>query len=139
MIAEELVQFGVSLYDVGTVWRKHRLDILDTANQNAINLKRKLGAVPPQNVPVEEFHRRVKLAPFQYRKCICILSNYTGIPKSTLHRALKGGLLTVTKSSIKPLLTENYFMTSMVQSSGETRMMTTTMMTRSANRTLRWT
>ena len=32
MIAEELVQFGVSAKYVGTVWRKHRLDILDTAS-----------------------------------------------------------------------------------------------------------
>ena len=67
MIAEELVQFGVLLYYVGTVWRKHRLDILDTANQDIIaNLKHKLGTGPPPKVQVEELHRRVKLAPFWY-------------------------------------------------------------------------
>jgi hypothetical protein len=48
MIAEELAQFGVSAKYVGTVWRKHRLDILDTANRDIItNLKHKLGARPP--------------------------------------------------------------------------------------------
>ena len=78
MIAEELVQFGVSAKYVGTGWRKHRLGILDTANRDIIaNLKHKLGAGPPLTVPVEELHRRVKLAPFRYCKCICVLSNYT--------------------------------------------------------------
>ena len=101
MIAEELVQFGVSAYYVGTIWRKHKLDILDTANRDIIaNLKHKLGAGPPRKVPVEELHRRVKLAPFRYRKDIRTLADYTGIPKSTLHRALKAGLL-------KVLLTED--------------------------------
>ena len=102
MIAEELAQFGVSAKYVGTVWRKHRLDILDTANRDIItNLKHKLGARPPRTVPVEELHRRVTLAPFWYRKCKRVLSNCTGIPKSTLHNAMKGGLLKVSKSIIR--------------------------------------
>jgi hypothetical protein len=33
-IAEELDTFGVSPYYVGTIWRKHKQDILDTVNRD---------------------------------------------------------------------------------------------------------
>ncbi len=83
------------------------MDILGTVNRDMItNLKHKLGAGPPRKVPVEELHRRVKLALFWYCKDIYTLASYTGIPKPALHDVLKGGLLKVAKSSIKPLLTE---------------------------------
>ena len=35
-IAEELNTFGVSPYYVGTIWRKHKQDILDTVNHDLV-------------------------------------------------------------------------------------------------------
>ena len=35
-IAEELNTFGVSPYYVGTIWRKHKQDILDTVNRDLV-------------------------------------------------------------------------------------------------------
>jgi len=36
-IAEELNTYGVSPYYVGTIWRKHKQDILDTVNRDLVN------------------------------------------------------------------------------------------------------
>ena len=35
-IAEELNTFGVSPYYVGTIWRKHKQDIVDTVNRDLV-------------------------------------------------------------------------------------------------------
>jgi hypothetical protein len=53
-----------------------------------------------------ELHKKVKAVPFQYRKNVRTLAFKIGIPKSTVHDALKKGLLKHTRNSIRPILTD---------------------------------
>jgi hypothetical protein len=53
---------------------------------------------------VELRYEEVKAVPFHYRKNV--LAFQVGIPKSTLHDALKKGLLKHTRNTIRPILTD---------------------------------
>ena len=68
-------------------------------------LAHKKGAGAPRRISIKDLHRRVRAVPFKDRKCIRSLGKKVGIPRATLGRALKLGLLKTTKSHIKPILT----------------------------------
>jgi hypothetical protein len=106
-IAKELIAFGVTPGYVGRCWRKYKQDILDTADQDLVKtLKRLPSSGCARKISVAELHERVKAVPFQYRKNVRTLAFKIGIPKSTVHDALKKGLLKHTCSSIRPILTD---------------------------------
>ena len=89
-IAEELNSFGVSDLYVAELWRKHKQDILDTVNRDLDkSLKQLSGSGHPQKISVVELYEKVKAVPFQYRKNVRTLAFKVGIPKSTIHNALK--------------------------------------------------
>ena len=104
-IAEELIPLGVSWRYVADIWRKHKESILDALVDLKRALAHKKGAGAPRRISIEDLHRRVGAVPFKDRKCIRSLGKKVGIPRATLGRALKLGLLKTTKSHIKPILT----------------------------------
>jgi hypothetical protein len=67
-------------------------------------LKHRKGAGPPRRISIEELQNRVKAVPFTFRKNIRTLACKVGIPRTTLHRALKIGCLQKSSNSIKPFL-----------------------------------
>ena len=69
-------------------------------------LKHKKGGGSPRRISVQELHARVRQVDLHFCKGICTLAQKIGVPKSTLHDAMKRGLLRTTKSHIKPILTE---------------------------------
>ncbi len=107
-IAEELSAFGVSPFYVGTIWRKHNQDILDTVNRDLV---RSLNSLPrsgrPRKISVAELYEKVKAVPFHsYHKNVRILAFKIGIPKTTIQDALKKCLLKHTHNTIRPILTD---------------------------------
>jgi hypothetical protein len=106
-IAEELNSFGVSKIYVRKLWRKHKQDILDTINRDLVkSLKRLPGSGGQRKISVVELYEKMKAVPFQYRKNVRTLAFKVGIPKSTIHDALKKGLLKHTRNTIRPILTD---------------------------------
>ncbi len=106
-IAEELNTFGVSPWYVGYIWRKHKQAILDTVNQDLVkSLKRLSGSGRPRKISVVELYAKVKAVPFHFCKNVRTLACKVGIPKSTIHDALKKGLLKHTRNTIRPILTD---------------------------------
>ncbi len=103
-IAEELIPLGVSWRYVADIWKKHKESIHNSA---CVDLKgalaQKKGAGVPRCISIEDLHCRVRAVPFKDRKCIWSLGKKVGIPRATLERALKLGLLKTTKSHIKPI------------------------------------
>ena len=73
-IAEELVTFGVSPYYVGSIWRKHKQDILDTVSLDLVkSLKTLPGSGCHYKSSVVELYAKVKAVPFHYHKNVCDL------------------------------------------------------------------
>jgi hypothetical protein len=70
-----------------------------------MSVKHQKGVGKPRKISIAELHTRVRAVPFHFRKNVRTLSFKIGIPRSTVHRALKLGLLESTKNSIKPILT----------------------------------
>jgi hypothetical protein len=106
-IAEELSTFGVSPFYVGTIWRKHNQDILDTVNHDLVkSLKALPHSCHPRKISIVELYEKVKAVPFQYRKNVWTLAFMVGIPKSKIYDALKKGLLKHTHNTIRPILTD---------------------------------
>jgi hypothetical protein len=64
-----------------------------------------MGSGRLRKISIAELHIRVKAVPFHFRKNIRTLSFKIGIPTTTIHRALKLGLLKSSKNSNKPNLT----------------------------------
>jgi hypothetical protein len=94
-IAEELNTFGVSPYYVGYIWRKHNQYILDTVNHDLVKSRKTLpGSGQPRKISVVELYENVQAVTFHYRKNVPTLAFKVSIPKSTIHNALKKGLLT---------------------------------------------
>ena len=107
-IAEELNSFGVSDVYVAKLWRKHKQDILDSVNRDLVmSLKRLSGSGGQRKISVVELYEKVKAVPFQYRKNVRTLAFKVGIPNSTIHDALKKGLLKHTHNTIRPILADN--------------------------------
>ena len=105
-ISNELSSLGVSPRYVGDVWRKYKEQILDTLNHDLMeSLKHRKGAGPPRRISIEDLQTRVKAVPFRFRKNIRTLAYKVGIPRSTLHDALKKGCLQKSSNSINPFLT----------------------------------
>ncbi len=105
-VSQELSSLGVSPRFVADVWRKHKGDILDPLNKDLYMLvKNKMGSGRLRKISIVELHIRVKAVPFHFRKNIRTLSFKIGIPTTTIHRALKLGLLKSSNNSIKPILT----------------------------------
>ncbi len=72
------------------------------ANRDLVkSLERLPGTGRPRKISM-----RVTAIPFQYRKNIRTLDFKIGIPKSTIHDALKRGHLKHTCNSIRPILTD---------------------------------
>ncbi len=106
-IAEELIKFWVTPGYVIRCWRKYKQGILDTENRDLVkSLKWLPGSGHARKISVAELHKKVKAVPFQYRKNVMTLAFKIGIPKSTVHDALKKGLLKHTRISIMPILTD---------------------------------
>ncbi len=68
-------------------------------------VKNKPGSGRLRKISVLELHLYVKAVPFHFRKNLRTLSFKIGIPLTTIHLALKLGLLKLSKNSIKPILT----------------------------------
>jgi hypothetical protein len=68
-------------------------------------VKKKPGSGRLRKISIAELHLRVKAVPFHFRKNVRTLSFKIGIPRSTIQRAMKLGLLKSSKNSIKPILT----------------------------------
>jgi hypothetical protein len=65
---------GVSPYYVGTIWRKHKQDILDTVSLDLVkSLKTLPGSGCHYKSSVVELYAKVKAVPFHYRKNVCDL------------------------------------------------------------------
>ncbi len=60
----------------------------------------------PRYITIEELYVQVRSVEWHPCKDICTLAKKIGMPKSTLHDAMKRGILWTTKSHIKPMLTE---------------------------------
>ena len=102
-IAEELNSFGVSPYYVDYIWRKYNQDILDTVNRDLVkSLKTLPGSGHPRRISVVELYAKVKAVPFHYHKNVQTLAFKVGIPKSTIHDALKKGLLSTLRIRLGP-------------------------------------
>ncbi len=66
-IAEELNTFGVPPYYVGTIWRKHKQDILDTVNRDLVKSLQTLpGSGRRRKISVVELYAKVKAVPFNF-------------------------------------------------------------------------
>jgi hypothetical protein len=95
----------VRLGGITDVWRKHKEEILDPLNKDIyVSVKHQKVPGHPRKVSVAELHARVKAVPFHFCKNVSTLSFKIGIPTTTLHRALKLGLLKLSKNSIMPIL-----------------------------------
>jgi hypothetical protein len=102
-IAEDLNTFGVSPYYVGTIWRKHKQDILDIVNRDLVKSLQTLpGSGRRCKISVVELYAKVKAVPFHFHKNVRTLASKVGIPKSMIHDALKKGLLKHTRNTIRP-------------------------------------
>jgi hypothetical protein len=105
-VLQELSSLGVSPRYVADVWQKHKGDILDLLNKDLYMLvKNKTGSGLLRKISIAELQLRVKAVPFHFRKNIRTLSFKIWIPTTTIHRAMKLGLLKSSKNSIKPILT----------------------------------
>jgi hypothetical protein len=88
------------------VWRRHKEDNLDRLNKYLyMSVKHKKGVGKPQKISIAELHTRVRAVPFHFCKNVQTLSFKIGIPRSTVHRALKLELLKSSQNSIKLILT----------------------------------
>ncbi len=106
-VACELGQLGVLPRYVGDIWRRHKGAIVDSLIHDLMEeLKHKKGAGAPRRISVEELHAQVRSVEWNFCKDFCTLAQKIGVPTTTLHRAVKQGLLWTTKSHIKPMLTE---------------------------------
>ena len=106
-IAHDLITLGVSPRYVGDLWRKHKEKILNTIMYDLRHcLAHKKGAGAPRRVSVADLHERVRAVPFNDRKNIRSLAKAVGIPRPTLGRAIKRGLLRTSKSHVRPMLTQ---------------------------------
>ena len=93
-VSQELFSLGVSPKFVDDVWRKHKGDILNLLNKDLyMVVKKKPGSGRLWKISIAELHLRVKVFPFHFRKNIRTLSFKIGIPRSTIQRAMKLGLL----------------------------------------------
>jgi len=92
---------------VGTIWRKHKQDILDTVNRYlAKSLQTLPGSGRRRKISVVELYAKVEAVPFHFRKNVWTLASKVSIPKSTIHDALKKGLLKHTWNTLRPILTD---------------------------------
>ncbi len=73
-------------------------------NKDLSSVKQLKGSGRHRKISVLELHSRVKAVPFHFCKNLRTLSFKIGIPLTTIHRALKLGLLKSSKNSIKPIL-----------------------------------
>ncbi len=107
-VAQELGQFGVSPSYVGDIWQRHKDAIVDSLRHDLKESLKKHKKVPgrPQRISIEELHARVMSVEWHFCKDFCTLSKKIGVPTSTLHRAMKCGILRTTKGHIKHMLTE---------------------------------
>jgi len=68
-ITEELNTFGASPCCVGTIWRKHKQDILDTVNRDLVKILKTLpGSGRHRKISVVELCAKEKAVPFHYHK-----------------------------------------------------------------------
>jgi len=106
-VAERMVKQGwvkVNPRTVQNLWQKYKQSIL-YPEVYVHDVSRKKGSGEKRSITTEELQAMVKEVPFSDRQDLRSLAIKVGIPKSTLHRALKYGALQRTTSSIKPHLT----------------------------------
>ena len=104
-IAEELVTFGVLPYYMGSIWRKHKLFLI----QSTVILSRAWRLYQAVAVTVRFllwFYAKVKAVPFHFCKNVQTLACKVGIPKSMIHNELKKGILKHIRNTIRPILTD---------------------------------
>ena len=96
---------------MGAFWRKHKQDILDTVNLQTLERSCQESEAASRHwshrkISAVELCEKVNAVPFHYRKNVLTLVFQVGIPKSTIHDALKKGLLKHTRNTIRPILTD---------------------------------
>ena len=105
-VLQEFSHLGVSPRYVGDAWKKHKEDILYPLNKDLyVSVKQLKGSGRRRKISVLELHSRVKAVPFHFCKNLTTFSFKIGIPLTTIHRALKLGLLKSSKNIINPILT----------------------------------
>eukprot|EP00580_Thalassiosira_gravida_P013398 CAMPEP_0201681714 /NCGR_PEP_ID=MMETSP0494-20130426/51254_1 /ASSEMBLY_ACC=CAM_ASM_000839 /TAXON_ID=420259 /ORGANISM="Thalassiosira gravida, Strain GMp14c1" /LENGTH=450 /DNA_ID=CAMNT_0048165467 /DNA_START=14 /DNA_END=1366 /DNA_ORIENTATION=+ len=81
-------RFGTSKSGVSNIWRRHKLAIMHPENFK-LDFGRKKGSGRKRKYPVDEILERIKRVKVPYRQSLRSLADKTGVPKSTLCRALK--------------------------------------------------
>jgi len=104
-LAETAEAFGRKKESVRHLWRKHKKAIVNP-HKFKLDLKRKMGTGRKRLIEVSDVMKRVKAVPFRYRQTYRSLSSQVGIPKTTLYRLMKSGILQKSRSAVKPMLTE---------------------------------
>ena len=87
------------------MWQRYKKAILNP-QAHQLNVGRKKGQGRKMKVSVEEVHQLVRAVRFSLRRNIRTLAKQIGIPRATLHRLLKMGVLQKSRNAIKPMLTE---------------------------------
>lgn len=96
--------YGYTRRGIQDMWKKHKPMAM---NKNIpFKVVRKKGSGRKRKHTVGAIKEVVKAVPLTNRKRIRSLAKAIKVPRSTLHRFLKEGVLQRTRSSIKPLLTE---------------------------------
>ena len=97
-------RLGMKPAAVARLWQKYKRSILNP-EKFGIDVGRKKGSGRHRKIALSELYAKVKAVPFSERQTVRSLAPRVGLSKSSLHDALKRGLLKRTTSAIKPHLT----------------------------------
>ena len=97
--------FDVAKRTINRIWNTHKHSITMPEKHN-LNVKRRKGGGRKFKVGFVDVRRRVKAIPFSLRKSLRALSSQIDIPRTSLHRYLKLGVLSKSRSAVKPSLTD---------------------------------
>ena len=105
IIRDLAITFGYSPRGIRKLWAREKEMTLNNRNR-AFQITRKKGSGRKWKITTEELQEKVKSVELHKRRKVRSLAKAIGIPKSTLHRCLRLGLLQRSTSAIKPILTD---------------------------------
>ena len=104
IIRDLAITYGYSHVGIKKLWAREKEMALN--RNRAFQITRKKGSGRKWKITTEELQEKVKSVELHKRRKVRSLAKAIGIPKSTLHRCLRLGLLQRSTSAIKPILTD---------------------------------
>lgn len=101
-------RWSCSVQTVYRLWKAYK-KAKDTPNAAfALKKKNRCGAKPPSATMIANLYCKLKVLKLEERGDLRSISAGIGIPKSTLHRYVKNGILRVHTAALKPSLTDEH-------------------------------